>query len=315
MSGDDVASEAVEPVDPLEEQWLLQQPELVERLARERLAKEPGDLAAQAWLGLAQCVTNQVPAGQAALLRVFEQRRAQVPAGDAEARDLLAWELHGLANHLLDYLQENPTLGVPAARFVVDKLGLEHPPSLRLLAEDVADREGDALRGAALLQRALALDPSDPETHYLAARLYARVGRKPQALQHLGQALEHAAGLVAVRLLARYEPDFDGLRKDAAFAGLVDLFPSDATLRPLYQALDAREVAKVLELAPAALAGAAQKLDVLYPWREALELSVDQPGPEQAARRAALAEVEAQVEALEAAGGESALYARFCGDA
>lgn len=320
MSSEDVtaempADEVVDEVDPIEEAWLLQEPDRVEALARERLAQDPGDPRSQAWLGLALCITNRTSSGHAALKAAFERLRAKLAAAQGEEeRHVLEWELHGIANRLVDTLAENPTLGVSSAQFVVDGLGLEHVPSLRLLSEDAGLREGDPGRAAALLKRALAVDPADPESHYLAARLMARLGKKPQVLSHLQKALDNAAGTIAVRTLARFEPDFDGFRKDPEFSALVDLFPTDPLLRPLYVALDAQEFQRVVDLAAASAGRVKNALDALYPWREALEL-LHEHAADPAAVLEALDRVQQEVERHEEQGEESPVYARFCGDA
>lgn len=320
MSSEDVtaevsADELLDEVDPIEEAWLLQEPDKVEALAKERLARDANDFQSHAWLGLAHCITNHTGSGHASLKRAFELIRGKLATEkDGDERHVLEWELHGIANRLVDTLAENPTLGVSAATFVLDTLKLEHAPSLRLLSEDVGLREGDPGRAAAFLKRALAVDPLDPESHYLAARLMARLGKKPQVLSHLQKAIDNAAGTIAVRTLARFEPDFDGFRKDPEFATLVDPFPTDALLRPLYVALDAHEFQKVVDLAGAAFPKAACKLDVLYPWREALELLHD-GAADPAAVLKELDRVQALVEQHEGKDEESAVYQRFCGDA
>ena len=309
--------EALDQVDPIEDAWLMQEPEQVEKLARERLALDAQDAQSQAWLGLALCVTNKLPAGQAALKTAFEQLRAQLAtAADEDAKHMLTWELHGIANRLVDTLAENPTLGMPAAQFIVDTLKFEHAPSLRMISEDVATREGDPVKAAGYLKRALAVDATDPESHYLAARLMARLGKKPQVLSHLQKALDNAAGTIAVRTLARFEPDFDGFRKDAEFAALIDLFPTDPVLRPLYMALDAGDFTKVVELCAAGVGKVKNALDVLYPWRESLELVLDgAEGAEQEKVTSELDRVQKEVEAHEEKDEESPVYQRFCGDA
>ena len=296
-----------------EDAWLLQEPETVEKLARERLATNPDDAGSQAWLGLSLCITNKLPPGQAALKKAFELIRGKLAATkDEEEQHMLTWELHGIANRLVDTLTENPTLGLPAALFVVDVLKLEHAPSLRMISEDVATREGDPVKAAGYLKRALAVDATDPESHYLAARLMARLGKKPQVLSHLQKALDNAAGTIAVRTLARFEPDFDGFRKDAEFSALIDLFPTEPVLRPIYVALDAGDFAKVAELAR--VAKAKNALDALYPLREALELLLDQATDKDSLVKE-LDAVQAEIEVHEGKDEESAVYSRFCGDA
>jgi tetratricopeptide (TPR) repeat protein len=318
MSSDEPEIPVEDPldvIDPIEDAWLLQEPEQVEKIARERLAANPDDSASQAWLGLALSITNKGQAGQAALKKAFELIRAKLATEtDEEQKHILTWELHGIANRLVDTLAENPTLGIPAAQFVVDGLKFEHAPSLRMISEDVATREGDPVKAAGFLKRALAVDATDPESHYLAARLMARLGKKPQVLSHLQKALDNAAGTIAVRTLARFEPDFDGFRKDAEFVTLIDLFPADPVTRPIYVALDAGDFAKVVELCGPAIGKAANKLDVYYPWRESLELILDTAEDEQAVMKE-LERVQAEIDGHEGKDEESPVYQRFCGDA
>jgi tetratricopeptide (TPR) repeat protein len=305
---------AAEQFDPIEDAWLGQEPDQVEKLARERIARDPEDAGSHAWLGLALSITNKTPPGQASLKKAFEIIRGKLAKEtDEEQKHMLTWELHGIANRLVDTLAENPTLGIPAAQFVVDGLKFEHAPSLRMLSEDVATREGDPVKAAGLLKRALAVDSTDPESHYLAARLMARLGKKPQVLSHLQKALDNAAGTIAVRTLARFEPDFDGFRKDAEFSTLIDLFPQDPVLRPIYTALDAGDFAKVVELAAAGISKAANKLDVYYPWRESIELLLDDGDTEKLMKE--LERIQAEIDKHEEKDEESSVYQRFCGDA
>lgn len=313
------ALEEEEPsLDPIEDAWLSQEPETVEALAKSRLAENPNDGRAHAWLGLAMCVTERLPPGQSSLKRAFELLRAELAqAPDEEAKHAVTWELHAISNRLTDTLSENAAQGVAAATFVVDTLKFEHSPSLRMLAEHTAVEVGDPVRAAGYLKRALTVDATDPESHFLAARIFARLGKKPQVLSHLQKALDNAAGTIAVRTLARYEPDFDGFRSDADFFALVDPFPKDETLRPIYEAIDAADFEGAVALARAALPGAANKLDVLFPLREALEQVADRTETDEVPPEI-LSELEAlsaDIEAREEAGEESLVYARFCGDA
>jgi tetratricopeptide (TPR) repeat protein len=306
----------LDAIDPIEDAWLQQDPELVEKLARERVAQDATDAHAHGWLGLALCGTGKTALGQAALTRAFELIRAkQSSAKDEDEQHQLTWALHGIANRLIDFLAENPTLGEPAASFVLDTLKFEHPPSLRLLAENALSRDEDAVKAATLLKRALAVDATDPESHYLAARVMARLGKKPPMLSHLQKALDNAAGTIAVRTLARYEPDFDGFRKDAEFTSLIDLFPKEEPLRAVYVALDQGELEKVVTLAEAAKGKVPNALDLLYPWREALEQLLDREGADEKALLPKLEAVQAEVEAHEEKDEESPVYGRFCGDA
>lgn len=325
MSSDDATNPGLEedelapPVlDPIEDAWLAQEPETVEQMARARLAEDANDAKSHSWLGLALCVTNKMPAGQASLKRAFELLRAELEkTADEDQRHELNWELHGISNRLVDALGENPALGVAAAQFIVDGLKFEHAPSLRLISEHVATQQGDPIKAAGFLKRALAVDSTDPESHYLASRLFARLGKKPQVLSHLQKALDNAAGTIAVRTLARFEPDFDGFRKDPEFAELVDPFPKDEVLRPIYQALDTGDFTAVVELATANAPKVPNRLDVLYPWREALELLMDQaPGDELDQNlNAQLDVVQTEIETREDNDEESPVYSKFCGDA
>lgn len=317
---DDVTGEMPPPDeaidDPREAAWFNSDVAQVERLATADLAKNADDAQAHAWLGLVSSVTNKVAAGQASIKRAFELIRADLAkAASDDEKHQHEWALHGIANRLIDALAENPTLGLPAAHFVADTLKLDHAPSLRLIAEERANREGDVIGAATLLKKSLQLDATDPETHYLMARLLARLGKKANVLQHLKKAIENGGGTISVRTLARFEPDFDGFRKDDEFNDLIDNLPKDPVLRPLYAALDAGETYKVNELAPAALEKAAARLDVLYPWREAMELLLDSGEGDEKQLTADLEKVEKEINALEDQSVASAVYQRFCGDA
>jgi hypothetical protein len=305
-------------LDPIEDAWLSQEPETVEALAKSRLAENADDARARAWLGLACCITERMPQGQAELTRAFDLLRAELArAQDDEAKHAITWEMHAIANRLTDTLSETAAQGVAAATFVIDQLKFEHSPSLRMISEHTAVEGGDAVRAAGFLKRALVVDATDPESHFLAARLFARLGKKPQVLSHLQKALDNAAGTIAVRTLARYEPDFDGLRQDPEFFALVDPFPKDETLRPIYEAIDAGDFSAAVEFARAALPSAANRLDVLLPLREALEQVADRSEGDEVPAEILeeLEQLSADIDAAEEAGEESAVYARFCGDA
>ncbi|MDP3235649.1 MAG: hypothetical protein Q8N26_22885 [Myxococcales bacterium] len=308
-------SHDVEAVDPLEEAWLEQDLEHVEALAKERVAADARDAHAQAWLGLALCSTGKLPAGQAALKRAFELfRERQAAAPDDDAREEITFDLHGIANRLLDTTGDSETLAGVSGTFVVDVLKLEHPASLRQLASEVLAQENDVVKAMALLKRALAVDAADPEALYLSARVMARVGKKQQVLSQLAKAIDTAEGTIAVRMMARAEPDFDGLRTDAEFLSLIDLFPPDEPLRAVYVALDAGDLEKTVTLAEAAKARVANALDVLYPWREALEQILDLHASEAQTWLPKFEAVQHAVEAHEAKDEESPVYARYCGD-
>ncbi len=287
----------------MEDAWLEEDFERVEQLAREHLANAPNDAHGRAWLGLALFATERADDGQVELARSVELFRASL--ADEELNE----ELLSIANRLIEALGEGST---SLAQFVVGTLGIEHSPSLRLLAEDLAGAQGDQLQATALLKRALAVDATDPESHYLAARLFARRGRKPNVISHLKKALDHAAGTLAVRSLARLEPDFDGFRHDDEFNALIDRLPIEPVLRPLYAALDAGDLHAVIELAPTAEENWHNKLDVLYVWREAVELALDSDETEFGPL---LERLNTEIEAHEDADEESPHYARFCGDA
>lgn len=309
-------TEEEDQLDPIEDAWLEQDVEHVEALARERVAADSNDAHAQAWLGLALCGSDKTPAGFAALKRAFELfREQQAAATDDDARDELTFELHGIGNRLLDLAGDSEALALQSATFVVETLKLEHPASLRVLAGQVLASENDAVKATALLKRALAVDPADPEALYLSARVMARVGKKQQVLGQLKKAIDSAEGTIAVRMLARVEPDFDGLRADAEFLTLIDLFPKEEPLRSVYVALDAGDFEKTVTLAEAAKARVSNALDVLYPWREALEQILDQHASESQTWLPRFEQVQHEIEAHEAKDEESPVYARFCGDA
>lgn len=305
----------MESMEAIEAAWFERDLRLVEASAQEVLATDASDARALGWLGLVQYLGDKAATAQTTLRRAFAGLRdEEAAAADEDARHIARWAMHTFANHLIDALAVNPTLGAPAARFVVEGLGFDHAPSLRVLAEEKAGPGGDAVGASRLLKRALALDATDAESHYLVARLAARVGRAAVALKHLQKAIEYGGQLTQADTLARYEPDFDGLRGDAAFIALIDTLPADATLRPLYEALERGEPWDVLALAPAVVDATPQPLDALYPWREALELSRASGGPDVAQVEADLAAVEARIGALEAQGQSSAVYRRYLGE-
>jgi tetratricopeptide (TPR) repeat protein len=309
-----VLDEADEPLDEREQAWFAGDLPRVLALSEGALALHPDDAEAVAWVGLAQYLSDQVPAAQRSLQRAFallDARRA-APGLDHEARRRLTWLQHGVANRLVDALADDPQAGLAAARFVVDALKLDHGPSLRLLAEDLAT--SDPVKAATSLKRALAVDATDPETHYLMARLLARLGKKPNVLKHLEAAISYGAGLVSVRTLARFEPDFDGFRQDADFCALVDALPADPRVRPVYAALDAGRPLEVPALAKAAVDGVANPLDVLYPWREAVELLLESGQGDAEALGRALDELDARIGRLEEQDQVSHVYQRWCGD-
>lgn len=304
---DDEASDALDPID---EAWFAQNLETVEQLARERLAANPTDFQSHAWLGLASYVSKKTAAGQRSLQTAFELINAAALKADEEEKETLSWERHALADRLFESVFELP-LQLAAAQFIVDVLKLEHAPSLRLMVEDVAEREGNPVKAMAVLKRALAADATDPESHYLAARLFARLGKRPNMLGHLKRALEHGAGSLAVRTLTRAEPDFDGFREDEEFKTLTDPLPTEPALRRLYAALEAGDFALVVTLAAAAAPTAQNPLDVLYPYRDALEQLSE---ADEAEWSATLERVQVEIEHCEEADQQSAVYARFCGD-
>lgn len=313
MTDDDDAPDAelAWAPDPLEDAWLDEDLPQLERLAQKRLGTDALDRAAHAWLALAWCATGKRREGFAELSRAFELFHAQAAASsNDDERAELAWELHAFGNRLLEALGEQPGAALEAARFMVESLKHEHPMSLRQLAEDVAPT--DPAKAAALLKRALAVEPTDPETHYLAARVLARLGKKPQVLSELSKAIEYAEGTVAVRALARVEPDFDGFRDDAQFNQLIDLLPESEPLRSLYAALDDGRFGDVLALAEAARRKVPNALDVLYPCREALDRLIDDGDEARVPQRDAL---QAEIEAHEGRDEESPAFARFCGEA
>lgn len=303
---DDVTGEMELPEDPIDDAWFQSDLATVERLARARLGTDENDASAHTWLGLALFRGNTVAAGRASLTKAAELlRAAQAKTSDEELKAELGWALQALADRLLEAVE--PPLLLAAAQFVVDGLKLEHPPSLRQLVEDVAEREGNPVKAATMLKRALAADPTDAESHYLAARIFARVGRRPNSMGHLKKAVEHAQGALAVRSLARFESDFDGFRDDEEFKALVDVLPRDAELRPLYLALEEGDAATVLVLARSL----PESLDVLHPLRDALELLVEDDAESWAVE---LERVQALIDAREDAEEASPAYARFRGE-
>ena len=302
--------EAPDALDPIDEAWFAQNLETVEQLAQERLAANPNDFQSHAWLGLAWYLSKKTAAGQRSLQQAFELINAAALKADEEEQETLSWERYAVADRLFESVFELP-LQLAAAQFIVDGLKLEHAPSLRLMVEDIAEREGNPVKAMAVLKRALTADATDPESHYLAARLFARLGKRPNMLGHLKKALEHAAGSIAVRTLTRAEPDFDGFREDEEFKTLTDPLPTEPALRRLYAALEAGDFALVATLAAAAAPTANNPLDVLYPDRDALEQLLE---ADEAAWSPTLEHVQVEIERCEEADQQSAVYARFCGD-
>ena len=306
-------SDEVEAVDPIEDAWFEQDAGRVVALAEARLASNAADVLARRWLAVGLASSGQVSAGLAALklaLGGFAQRLEAV--AQADEKDELEWERAALAGRFLEATAE-AHVG-DAARLIVDTMKLEHPPALRVLAAEALAVANDAPKAMALVKRALAVDPSDSEALYLGARAAARAGRKPNVLSLLQKAVSVSDGTIAVRLLARYEPDFDGLRSDPEFQTLMDPFPSAEPLRTLYQALEAGEHERVLALSKTAKGGAPNVLDVLYPWREALEVLLDRDGSG-SSWEAPLEALQAEIDAHEAKDETSPAWARFCGDA
>lgn len=279
----------------------------VERLAREGLEAAPDDAVLQAWLGLALWCRGEVAAARPVLEAAVRGLRTAMARADGDAREALGWALDSVADRLID-ATEGPGQA-EAARFVLESLGLKHAPSLRLRAEAIEARDGNPVAALAALKEALAASPADADTHLLAARLFARLGKRAGVLKHLTRALALADGAVAVRRVVRYDFDFDGLRDDPEFAALVDLLPAEPALRPLYQALEARDFARVVDLAAVAPPG----LDALYPLRDALEALARAEGSERWAD--AQARTQADIDAREADDEASAAWARFRGDA
>lgn len=304
-SGDDGLS-----LEPIDEAWLNRDAARVEALAREQLAAAPDDFRWHAWLGLAMQASGQFPGAQRSLERAFTLLRAASAAAADEARESLEWELQSIADRLLEVADGEPEALRRAAELLVDTLGVEHGPALRALVEASLE-QGDPAAAGRWLKRVFAVDKTDAEGHYLAARLFAHLGKKAQVLSHLEKAIAHADGGLAVRRLTRIESDFDGLRADAEFAALTDSFPTDAVLRPIYVALDAGDCARVVELAAAA-APPENPLDLWYPLREALEVLAAEDA---ATWQAELERVQEAVDACEAEDGTSAAFARFSGEA
>jgi hypothetical protein len=295
-----VTSSHPPPVEHLPAAWEAQDFARVEALASAALAGAPGDARALAWLGLAEAARGR---GLHTLARAAAALvAAPGVAGGADPRAEVAARLLGL----------HPAgLEPAAARLVVEGLQLEHPVALRALAAEAAG-QGELATGAALLRRALAVEPHEPESHYQLARLLARLEKRPNVIRHLRAALAHGGGHLAVRRLARAEPDFDALRADPDFQELLDTLPHDALLRPLYAALDRGELERAAALAPGLVAMARHPVDVLLPWREALRRLAQ--GPFGEVHAGALADVEARLAPLLAQGEVSLPYLVFHGE-
>jgi hypothetical protein len=305
-------SDDVPPNDPIEDAWFEQDGARVLALARARLATNEEDLLARGWVTVGLAATGAFSQASATLKQTVDGLAQQLERADEDRKDELRFERAALAGRFLEAAGDVHV--VDAAKLLVESLSLEHPPALRVLAAEALAGANDAARAMALVKRALAVDPSDSEALYLGARAAARAGRKPNVMSLLQKALEFADGTIAVRLLARYEPDFDGLRSDAEFTALIDPLPREEPLRRLYQALEAGRLDEVVSLAAAAKAAATNRLDVLYPWREALELLLDRDGSG-SRWEAPLEALQAEVDAHEAKDEESVTWARFCGDA
>lgn len=281
----------------IEEAWHAGEVQLVVRLAMEALQQDPTAFEAKAWVGLTHWLEGQVPAAQAALRDAF----ARVRERHDEATD---WERHAFCNRLIEVATEADQAAV--ARFIVEQLAVEHGTSLRILAEEAAP--SNPVAALALVRRAIAADPADAEAHYLAAKFFAALGKRPLTIKHLEAALEHGAGVLAVRTLARVDSEFDGLRADRQFNALIDPLPQ-GPLRPLYAALALGRLNEVVALAETL----EHSLDLLYPLREALERLIDNsasPGPFDER----LAAVNDEIDEREDASEESEAYARYCGE-
>lgn len=282
----------------IEEAWYAGEVDEVARIARVAIQDDPSAFAPRAWLGLVQWHEGHISAARELLREAFSRARH---AHDEEAE----WQRHEACNRLVEAAAEPEQLEV--ARFIVEGLGVEHGISLRLLAEHEAS--SNPVAALSLVRRALVADPADAEAQYLAAKFFAGLGRRSLALKHLALSLEHGAGVLAVRSLARVDTEFDGLRADDTFKALIDPLPQPP-LRALYAALDAGRLSEVLTLAGTLEAS----LDVLYSLREALERLLDEtPGTDDLERR--LLDVNADIDAREDAGEQSEAYARYCGEA
>lgn len=279
----------------IEEAWHAGEVQLVVRLATEALQQDPTAFEPRAWVGLTRWLEGQLPSAQAALRDAF----AQVRERHDEETD---WERHAVCNRLIEVAAEAEQVAV--ARFIVEQLGVEHGTSLRLLAEATAP--SNPVAALALVRRAIAADPADAEAHYLAAKFFAGLGKRPLTIKHLEAALEHGAGVLAVRILARVDSEFDGLRSDERFNALIDPLPL-GPLRPLYAALAVGRLNEVLAMA----ATLERSLDVLYPLREALERRIDTGASD---LDETLAAVNDEIDEREAGGDASEAYSRYCGE-
>ncbi|PZR04528.1 MAG: hypothetical protein DI536_34155 [Archangium gephyra] len=281
----------------IEEAWHAGEVQVVLRLATEALRQNPTAFEPKAWVGLTHWLEGQVPAAQAALREAFDRVRER----HDEETD---WERHAFCNRLIELAAEGDQVVV--ARFIVEQLAVEHGTSLRLLAEGAAS--SNPVAALALVRRAIAADPADAEAHYLAAKFFAGLGKRPLTIKHLEAALEHGAGVLAVRILARVDGEFDGLRADERFNALIDPLPQ-GPLRPLYAALAVGRLNEVVALATTL----DRSLDVLYPLREALERLIDTnaaPSPFDEM----LASVNEEIDEREERDEESDAYSRYCGE-
>lgn len=113
-------------------------------------------------------------------------------SGDPRAASkALAWsnrQPEALRDHGFSLREQDPE----AARALMARAYAENPADAWPLTSlaDMAQREGDSARMAALLRAAVGLTPSDPRTHRRAARLWATQGDLDRALQHWSLSME-----------------------------------------------------------------------------------------------------------------------------
>jgi hypothetical protein len=281
----------------IEEAWHAGEVQVVVRLATEALQQNPTAFEPKAWVGLTHWLEGQLPAAQAVLRDAFARVRERHD-------DETDWERHAFCNRLIDVAAEGDQVTV--AQFIVEQLAVEHGTSLRLLAEESAP--SNPVAALALVRRAIAADPADAEAHYLAAKFFAGLGKRPLSIKHLEAAIEHGAGVLAVRILARVDHEFDGLRADERFNALIDPLPQ-GPLRPLYAALALGRLNEVVALA----ATLDRSLDVLYPLREALERLIDTSANTTPFDEMLVA-VNDEIDEREDSGEDAESYARYCGE-
>jgi tetratricopeptide (TPR) repeat protein len=95
-----------------------------------------------------------------------------------------------------------------------------HPEDSRalIIAAGIYARMGEAERGAAYAQRAMAVDPEDPRVLYNIACAFSCSGRIPEALDALERSVRNGWGDKA---WVEHDSDFDAIREEPRYVALV----------------------------------------------------------------------------------------------